>query len=290
MINLNDLYVKPGEQPSARKQNRLVDLAAGRLDPLRTGAPTIYSHRASDTIMVKNDSGVALARFDAVVIGAPVVTASANDKQFMAQPAFKIRKATEDDVFMKRWCVLQEPLPVDGFGVAVVSGLTVANVNVRSANDTMVQIVNNSTVPVSGTAGTAELVGTYSSGTQKAWIRLGCATVWPWLVVTDSDGYPSANNYTVSVYLNADGGTAIQTSVAAFNQIERGNTGSSGSYQSGWKLEATSDTPSKLWKVEDLSTCLPSRRWKTEAREMKSSTPTYFFSAMMTPVVGDCED
>lgn len=79
-----------------------------------------------DTVLVRNDTGVAVPRFGVLGLGAPLILPSDNLPGFQNRIALAGAAPTDDHV--GRFCVLLEPLAIDAIGRACIDGSCVARV------------------------------------------------------------------------------------------------------------------------------------------------------------------
>jgi hypothetical protein len=129
-------------------------------------------------VLVQNTSGAPIDRFHALAISEPCVTPVQRESEFLSGLILKGVKPTS--ATKGRWCVVQESIRADGFGLAIASGATICRVTLPTKGDTSVETTNGTTIPVGGNTGLATIlwvaggVGTATAtGEQWAIIRLG---------------------------------------------------------------------------------------------------------------------
>lgn len=171
--------VNPGDplSLSARFVNDTIDLlvSSGYGNP--TQRPNKQRLRGTDLIVIRNDTGADLDLWDAVGIDEPVISNDDNEAEFDRQVCLKVVAPVEEH--KGRFAICCEPIPVDGFGVACVSGVIIANVNIADGGHTSCDIGDSQYVLDSGSSGVATILwcpggfGTYETGVQKCVIRIG---------------------------------------------------------------------------------------------------------------------
>ena len=126
-------FVATGARPSqsAGLHNRMID--AARANARQSfGNPPQYQPRLDpqDSLLIVNNSGVALRQFAIVGLTVPVFLPNLNpsaEHVFRQQTAFQIEwPATSES--SGRFAILQEPLPINAVGHAIISGATVCYV------------------------------------------------------------------------------------------------------------------------------------------------------------------
>lgn len=111
-----------------------------------------------------------------------------------------------------------------------------------------------------------------------------------WLVLTDWDGSPNENHYTVTAYAQPYGGTALASGVPAWNMAEYGN--SSGS-QCGYTIVTSDPICGDVTGIEDLPT---TRRYRALAYVYRNDSIAagvwgYVFDARPDPTINDeCDE
>lgn len=131
---MGDLFrkVQSGEpfRPSAGLRNAAIDAIAwvkarerGQLSDFHS------SFRDYGTILVRNNTGSDRDRFDAVGLGAPVISPDDNETEFQQQVVVQA-EAPVFATYYDRWAVLLEPLPAGAVGTAMVYGVCPVKVNI----------------------------------------------------------------------------------------------------------------------------------------------------------------
>lgn len=125
---------------------------------------------------VRNDSGVALSRFDVVGLGAPIISPTDNLAEFKRQPTFKIVKpvaGTHED----KYAVLLEPLASGSIGAAALPGIVVP-VRLTGTDVGLAEIADGVTTFAASNGGSARVLWA-DSGSSERWalVRLGGKTV-----------------------------------------------------------------------------------------------------------------
>lgn len=145
----------------AAEANRAAEIDAG--DPLRT--------LPAGWVLVRNQSGSAVARFEVLGIDAPTFTPTAA-AELLDQRRIVLDGVTPAAAHLRSFVVLQEPLPDGAIGRAVLHAPTPATVNVTNTDHTHAIAAASSTKLVSSFSGPFELVwhpGT--TGDQPALLR-----------------------------------------------------------------------------------------------------------------------
>lgn len=126
-------FVGPGNRPSqsAGLHNRMIDAARANARQSFGRAPE-YQPRLDpqDSLLIVNNSGFSLRQFAIVGLTVPVFLPNLNpsaEHVFRQQTAFEIEwPATSAS--SGRFAILQDPLPVDAVGHAIIAGATVCYV------------------------------------------------------------------------------------------------------------------------------------------------------------------
>lgn len=193
------------------------------------------------TVLVCNQSGAPIERFDAIAIDAPVVTPAGNADEFQRRIVLRAITPTKDHV--GRWGISQASIPAGGWGIAVVSGISIAWVHLANIAHTHVEAADGPVLS-SAEAGTAQIlwvdggVGTATStGEQWAIVRIGAAggDGGLWIKITGSSaigGRTNAWRYSwVEMRLERDGlfieainPRSSSNAGYAYNSIENNNS------------------------------------------------------------------
>ena len=145
-----------------------------------TPRPNPAKLRGTDVILVQNNTGVDIDQWQCVGLNAPVTLPADNEAEFDKRIAMTV--ATPTDGHAGRWCVAWEPIANGKFGLACLSGTTVALVNLATVADTYVEVSSGLYVLAGTSSGSGQIlwvaggVGTASAtGQQRAVIRFGSA-------------------------------------------------------------------------------------------------------------------
>lgn len=184
-------------EPSADAWNSFVDAAQYvRGQAAKTGRKVGAAPRSPEIVKVYNGQSTALNRFQAAMLW-DMVTEPPNSseteigavssvsgsysyeglREFLQSTVMTVR--TPNGQADGRWVVLLDPLPVSGFGRAVVAGAVPCRVNLGKLTDTHCMAVSGSQIPRGGNVGVPILhvrggVGAAAvSGEQWAVVRMG---------------------------------------------------------------------------------------------------------------------
>lgn len=187
--------VRPGDDISisAETWNALLSLVTSGKQVTNKPTPaTPAKSPNSGVVVVRNSTGSAIDQFHSVRVTGPSVTPASSESEFKRRIVLDVATPNADSSGL--WCVMQEPVAAGAFGEAVVSGITIARVNITSTEHVVVESSDGSTVLASGgESGSGQLlwvaggVGSASStGEQWAIIRLptgggGGSTIQPGL-------------------------------------------------------------------------------------------------------------
>ena len=131
----------------------------------------------SRKVIVQNNSGGNLDKFEILGISAPYVTPTDNETDF--QNRITIVGITPDiDDHKGKFIVLQEPIPNGKIGRGIISGETIVKVNVSDEDHKFAKIEDGeSGYLASGTSGSARIL----------WKESGTGTVWAYVRLGDSE-------------------------------------------------------------------------------------------------------
>lgn len=166
--------VSPGDglRFPAAFYNELVDLAlAGRIEG-NPGEFDLRNFQQSGLIRVKNASGSDVSRFGVLAVSAPVFGPDDDLAQFLSEVILTGSAPNADG--QDHFVICQEPIEDGGFGWAVISGITVARVNVLSGSDQFAETVSGGVTELqSSDNGSAEILWSDADG-DEGWaiIRL----------------------------------------------------------------------------------------------------------------------
>lgn len=121
----------------------------------------------------KNSTGSTVDRYHAVGIGSPLFTYATNAQTFLNQLGFT--GAAMGSSYVGRFAVAQETIAAGKIGMAMISGVTAAQITVNNANDTHVDVdTAGGSKLVSQTYGAGEILYKESgTGTKWSVIRIG---------------------------------------------------------------------------------------------------------------------
>jgi len=247
-VTRNDRLVIPADA-----YNAMLDAAeAERGQRFRGGALPATGFGQTGIIKVRNDTGSAVARFHVLALDEPIILPSANEDEFKRQVAFACVEPTTAHEGL--WVVLLEPLADGAIGRAVVSGATVARLQVDTDNsDDRVEVENGETVLLLGSAGTGQLLWR-EGGTGEQWavVRVG-------LDLDLDEKAKVSSNDTTAGYLNGKlvPGTGIsltENNDGGNETLTIANTASTGGYPtfSGCVATRTSQTISDSTETDVL--------------------------------------
>lgn len=157
--------VHPGEKVrrDAESFNAFVDAANYVKQRQFKGGAVPIKDTPADVVLVYNDTGEHMDRWDAVTAGDPVILPADNEDQFENKLAVKITTPTTGEE--GRWLVTLEPIPKKGFGSAVAVGMVQCWVKLKAKSDTYVDVVAGSRIPEGA-----------SKGAQILWVKGGVGT------------------------------------------------------------------------------------------------------------------
>lgn len=143
--------------------NRIVDATRAFYEQQAGGGtrPANAGTRQASVILVRNDSGSDRQRFDVLGVGRPVITPEDNPDEFKRQVALTGVVPMLADHASGRFVVLQEPVAAGGIARAVVSGVSVARVNVKTGQERFADVAD-------GEPG--HLYGNDSTGAAVLWL------------------------------------------------------------------------------------------------------------------------
>lgn len=131
--------------------------------------PGELNHRLR--ILVRNDSGVDLDRFEVLALGQPLIHPTANPNEWAARPAYTGEMATVASE--GRFCVLQGPLKQGKIGEAIIAGVTPVSLTVTNLIDQFCDIQASSFSLATSAVGSAQVLWHQNVlGRQWAFVRL----------------------------------------------------------------------------------------------------------------------
>ena len=216
--------VSPGDplRISASDWNGMLDLvAAGKLDQV---GGTIPSWPGSTQVLIRNTTGSDLDRFHVCGISDPLFLPTDDLNSFKNQIAF--RGLTPTVSHTGKFAVVQQPIPYGKLGVAVISGLTVAQITfVHTTHDRADIPAEGGTLLATSYYGSAEILYTQSgSGTRWAVLRIG-SFVAPVVKAKANGTILPGSSGSVTVYRNGSATTAV---TAHLNWLDGGEPVSNG--------------------------------------------------------------
>ncbi len=180
-------------------------------------------------ILVKNNSGSAIARFGVLGISGILISPSTNLPEFQNNAALTgVTPATPTHT--GKFVVAYEPIPAGAIGRAFVFGICPVQVNINTAGDKFADVKNgDATQLTSGAIGSAQILyAPASTGTQWALVRLNSGSPGlAWGKLSSASGSsgtnapPAAGNLTYTVKDLA--GNTIGTAVADAFARQSGN-------------------------------------------------------------------
>lgn len=216
--------VQPGDplRIAASDWNTLLGVAdAARVNELVFGSgKSTFPLYQGVIVPVKNNTGAVVARYHAAAIGAPVVPPGDNEQEFLNRLAFIGEDMSAS--YFGRFAVFQETTDVNRMGLAMIEGVTVAEITVNNEDHDRVDV---------DTAGGSKLVSQYygageilykesGTGTKLAVIRIGAFVAPQLKAVADEDIAVSGSG---DVYIQRNA-TATELVTAHLNWMA-GSTG-----------------------------------------------------------------
>ena len=197
----------------------VADLARSREIVYTAGSGGFPTQRGV-IVPVKNNTGAVVARYHAAAIGAPVVPPGDNEQEFLNRFAFVGEDMSAS--YFGRFAVFQETTDVNRMGLAMIEGVTVAEITVNNIDHNRVDV---------DTAGGSKLVSQYygsgeilyketGTGTKLAIIRIG-SFVAPQLKAVAEEDIAAGGSGDVYIQRNA---TATELVTAHLNWMA-GSTG-----------------------------------------------------------------
>ena len=133
--------------------------------------------RQTGIVKVKNSSGEDRGRFDILGIDRPIFTPTDNLDTFQ-NDVLLVGVVPDKEDHPGRFCILLEPLAIDGIGLAVISGVCPVRLDVTEESDTFAEIEHEETGFLkSGGSGSATILWKESGTGVDKWavVRLGDA-------------------------------------------------------------------------------------------------------------------
>ena len=138
-------------------------------------------------VRIKNTTGVDLTRFSVLGIDGPLFSPDDNLEEYQNRLAFVGVTPTTDH--LEKFAIIQEPLAADAIGLAMVTGVTVAQVNVTSEGHGYANLVDGESGYLESAAGGAVVILSKGSGTETVWahVLLGSSPCPSEQAVLDAD-------------------------------------------------------------------------------------------------------
>ncbi len=173
--------VQPGQPfaPSATAWNSFIEAANAHKSSAAkpTQRPKANRQYNGNLITIQNKSGEVVEQYHALGLGNPLVLPEDNEDEFRTRIVLEGVEPSAD--LAGRFCIVQETIAVDGFGLAMVSGTSLAWIDLAGEADTHVEL-DEGTALVSSTSGTAAILWVSggvgeadATGEQWAVVRFG---------------------------------------------------------------------------------------------------------------------
>lgn len=116
---------KTGDPLVLRSQdwNAIADYINAAVSRSGVSGPAGAFSRPEGVVMVKNNTGGALARFQPVALGTPMISPDSNEPEFFRDPGFNVASIAGNDALPGRFAVLLETIPDGQVGRAAISGV-----------------------------------------------------------------------------------------------------------------------------------------------------------------------
>jgi hypothetical protein len=118
-------------------------------------APPGGSVRAEGVVLIKNNTGGALGRFQPVALLAPLIMPATNEAEFLRVPAFTVSEIAGNDAMPGKFAVLLESVASGQIGRAAISGVHALKINgttaggfVRTASGALLASAPTGLVPI----------------------------------------------------------------------------------------------------------------------------------------------
>lgn len=162
----------------AATYNAFVDAAQYVASQRGGKSPTSPDTYSFDKILIRNDSGADIERFRALAIRNPLTLPTDNLDDFKNRVVMSANTPAYGDE--NRWGITLEPIANGQLGEAVLSGVTIAWINLTTAGDKSVEMVAGSNVIKGGQVGLGTILwvaggvgAATATGAQWAVIRIG---------------------------------------------------------------------------------------------------------------------
>lgn len=170
----------------------------------------------ASTVLVKNDTGAALALGAIVGIGAPIILPTANLEVFKTRIGFL--GVTPTSAHHGKFAVLRESIPSGQIGIGAIAGIVPVQITTSQTWITRCDITpSNTSILTAKPEGSAQILWSEGiTGTQYAIVRLGCAKDVSVVGKVTADATPGSTNNTVSLW-NAGSPAIYQISGVRFD-------------------------------------------------------------------------
>jgi len=198
---------QPLEIPAATF-NTFIDAARAHLGRQRsTGMGTDRSARDPDVVLVRNDSGYDLTRFEVLGVSGVVISPADNLDEFKNAIVLTGTTPSLADHF-GRFVVLLEPLAADEIGRACASGMCQVKVNVVDEDDAYADVRDGSRGTLESTDRGASYIYWRQSGTGEKWAVVKLSIPAPECLCSCSSASESCNlcgSFSLSCSCSASG-------------------------------------------------------------------------------------
>lgn len=181
--------------PSATALNALYELAQS--PPKQRGTPVVGAAPNTGVVLVRNDSGGDRDRFDVLGIDGPAIDPGENLSEFQSRVVLLGVTPTADHA--GRFAVLLDPAPDGAIVRGVVSGVTIAQVEMVAPTHTFADAVD-------GEVG--NLVSADSGAARILWSASTSGTQWSIVAIGGGGGGGSSTDVPIVVKVVNDGGSA----------------------------------------------------------------------------------
>jgi hypothetical protein len=148
--------------------------SAKRVLETRANRPTSGPTESTDNrVLVRNDTQADVVRFGVLGIDGVIVESADHLAEF-CRPLFK-GVSPQIETHGAQFCIVQEPILVGKIGRAILSGETVAKVNIVDVDDVLCGIADDDTAKLVSGFGPARILvkSPAETGEQCCWVRLG---------------------------------------------------------------------------------------------------------------------
>lgn len=160
---------------SAEAMNEFARAAIARKrTQFTTAGRPLHNPVRGDVVLIKNDSGADLGRFEVLGVTGVIIDPADNEDAFAERPLL-VGQAPTTGASKGKFVVLLEPIADGRVGRAMASGVTIAKVNVADADDEFADVADGDTSSLaSGADGAAAILWKEDgTGTVYAVVRIG---------------------------------------------------------------------------------------------------------------------